>query len=40
MSFRAETAETMGTGVGRVDPIAHAANEADRLPPNLDNLRN
>ena len=27
----------MGTGVGRVHPIAHAANDADRLPPNLDN---
>ena len=28
-------AETMGTGVGRVHPIAHAADDADRLPPTL-----
>ena len=28
----------MGTGVGRVGPIAHAANDADALLPNLHNL--
>jgi hypothetical protein len=31
-------AETMRTGVGRVHSIAHAANDADRLPLYLDNL--
>ena len=30
----------MGTGVWRVGPIAHAASEADRLLPNLNNLGN
>ena len=33
-------AETMGTGVGRVHPIAHSANDADRLSLNLYNLGN
>jgi hypothetical protein len=31
-------AETMGTGVERVGPIAHATNDADALLPNLHNL--
>jgi hypothetical protein len=32
--------ETMGAGVGRVDPIAHAADNADRLSLNFNNLGN